>query len=1032
LAAAGNAAAAGLGKLSVLSSLGEPLRADVALVSVTAAEAGSLKARVAPPQAYAHSNVPYSMTLSDLHVKVEKHANGQPYLRITSTHPYNEPYLDVLLQLNWDGGQITREYTALVNPAGYHEPPAVAAGAPRPAARAATAAPVPQRRTASRARPAAAAATSHAPGTYRVKHGDTLYGIAEATMPTEVTVDQMLIGLYRANPGAFHGNINRMKTGKILRIPSTQQIEQVSASKARREVKLQISNWHAYRNRLATAASRKPVAAAEPGAVSGKISTKVEEAHPAGAATPKDVVRLSKGEAPGSAAGKGESTTERIQALEEEASARQKALDEANSRIAQLEKTISDMRKLIAIKSAGMAGAQQQAQQAAATPTAPATGTAASAATAAGANPSSPASATASASGGTAAPATAGATAATPGTTAVPSGTAAGSNSTGGSNPTTESNPAAGSSATAESNAAGSNPATALTPATPAAAAAGPAAAATAASKPAAATEAAAKESGHGASVAETTGQSAEHHPAAGKAAAKTAKPQAAAAHAAPKHVIPKPAPQPGFFDSLTQNPLYIGIAILIILLLIYFWMRRRRGTGDEGESMLQAAPILAGGAAAATTAAAFSAAKETPPAASPQPAPSTPPSPQPQPAAQAGAISDEVDPLAEAEVYIAYGRDEQAEEILKDALAHHPERTDVQVKLLEVYAARKNTAAFETLAQKVHQSVASDSEEWLKVAALGYTLNPSNPLFEAGKAAAPASAASPASAPEGLDFELDVPTAQTTTDIPLDPAPEYESVSKTGRLTAQFAAAGLEMTGHHDAIAPDFALPEGTRGPEDTQRIADGEKKDADEPAPIPDFTLGQDANRSTGLQFDDADGSGQAHPQAGAGKTLNLEDSQLLMDEALKAARAEPLMPDFQLDLPGHSGKGTDIGSETGTHAGAPDLTLDTGKSADRPLDLALEPGAGTPASGKGTAPTFDLSGINLEFDDEHKSAAASASGAKDGHWHDVQTKFDLAKAYQEMGDRDGAKEILREVVEEGDAEQKAQAKTLLQNLD
>jgi pilus assembly protein FimV len=1005
LAAAGNAAAAGLGKLSILSSLGERLTADVELVSVTPAQASSLKARVAPPQAYAHSNVPYSMALSGLHVKVEKHANGQPYLRITSTQPYNEPYLDVLLQLSWDGGEITREYTALVNPAGYHMPPAVAATAPRSSTRTATAAaPAPQTRPAPRARPAPAAAPAPAPGSYEVKRGDTLYGIAEATMPTEVTVDQMLIGLYRANPHAFHGNINRMTAGKILRIPSTQQIEQVPASKARREVKLQIANWHAYRNRIAAAASRKSAAAAPEagGAVSGKISTKVEEAHPKGMTAPKDVVRLSKGEAPG--AGKGESTTARVEALEEEASARQKALDEANSRIAQLEKTISDMRKLMAIKSAGMASAQQQAQAA----SAPAAGAAAQSAASAGSSPSVSAPAATTSSSAPAA-AAAGATAAAGSTTgpeaaAAPSGSAA-------SNATTESKPAAASQ-----------------PAAPAGAtAAGPAAAAAAAAKPETATAAAAKEPAHGAAGATPSGQSAEK-PATGKAEAKPAvKKAATAAHAAPRHhVIPKPAPQPGFLQMLTENPLYIGAAVIIILLLIYLWMRRRRGPADDGEPGLQAAPLLAGGAAAATTAAALATVKDSPVAA-PQPAPE----PQPQPAAApAGAISDDVDPLAEAEVYIAYGRDEQAEEILKDALVYHPERTDVQVKLLEVYAARKDTAAFETLAQKLHQSVASDSEEWLKVAALGYTLAPANPLFEAGKAAP--SAASPASAPDGLDFELDVPSAQTTTDIPLDPAPEDDSVSKTGRLSAQFAAAGLELTAS-GALAPDFMLPGGTPGPEDTQRIAEGEKSAADEPAPIPDFTLGRDSNAATGLDFGDADAHGTAHTDGGAGKVLNLEDSQLLMDEALKAARAEPLMPDFQLDLPAQSGSATtDIGHDGGDHAKVPDLALDGGTSGAQPMDLTLEPHAAAPGSGKGSAPSFDLSGINLDFDEEKPFAATPASGEKDGHWHDVQTKFDLAKAYQEMGDNDGAKEILREVVEEGDAEQQTQAKALLRNLD
>ena len=76
------------------------------------------------------------------------------------------------------------------------------------------------------------------------------------------------------------------------------------------------------------------------------------------------------------------------------------------------------------------------------------------------------------------------------------------------------------------------------------------------------------------------------------------------------------------------------------------------------------------------------------------------------------------------------------------------------------------------------------------------------------------------------------------------------------------------------------------------------------------------------------------------------------------------------------------------------------------------------------------FKLDGLNLSLDGEPKTQPA-AGGEKDGHWYDVQTKFDLAKAYQEMGDKDGAREILQEVIKEGDAEQKAQAKTLLDSL-
>ena len=78
---------------------------------------------------------------------------------------------------------------------------------------------------------------------------------------------------------------------------------------------------------------------------------------------------------------------------------------------------------------------------------------------------------------------------------------------------------------------------------------------------------------------------------------------------------------------------------------------------------------------------------------------------------------------------------------------------------------------------------------------------------------------------------------------------------------------------------------------------------------------------------------------------------------------------------------------------------------------------------------APDFDLSGINLDLGTE--SPAKPASEGKDDRWYDVQTKFDLAKAYQEMGDKDGAREILKEVLQEGDAEQKSAAQAVLSGL-
>ena len=153
-----------------------------------------------------------------------------------------------------------------------------------------------------------------------------------------------------------------MKSGRILRVPDKEELAAIPQPEARREVRVQVADWNAYRQGVADSAG---TARAEGrSAVSGRIGTKVEDK---AGSEPKDVVRLSRGEPPGAAgAGKGKPRTQadRIRALEEEVTARDKALNDANVRIAQLEKTVKDMQKLVELKSPGMAAAQQQAQQA--------------------------------------------------------------------------------------------------------------------------------------------------------------------------------------------------------------------------------------------------------------------------------------------------------------------------------------------------------------------------------------------------------------------------------------------------------------------------------------------------------------------------------------------------------------------------------------------------------------------------------------------------------------------------------------------
>ncbi|MBI1991031.1 MAG: hypothetical protein HYS65_15185, partial [Betaproteobacteria bacterium] len=185
-----------------------------------------------------------------------------------------------------------------------------------------------------------------------VKRGETLGRIASKVKPPGVTLEQMLVGLYHANPDAFAGNMNLLKTGKILRIPERESVIATGQPEAVKEVRVEAANWNAYRQKLAEAAGESPARESK-SIASGKITTKVDD-QAAGKAAPKEVLKLSKGEpaagkAPRGKAARG-SVPNRIRTLEEEAIAREKALGESNIRIAQLEKTIKDMQRVIEIK----------------------------------------------------------------------------------------------------------------------------------------------------------------------------------------------------------------------------------------------------------------------------------------------------------------------------------------------------------------------------------------------------------------------------------------------------------------------------------------------------------------------------------------------------------------------------------------------------------------------------------------------------------------------------------------------------------
>lgn len=282
------AAAMELGQIQVKSALGQPLLAEIPVNTSSPAELQNLTAQLASAADAAQAGVAAGPTVP-LQFAVIEGANGHKIIRITSTAPVNDPYLDLLVEVNNDAGKSLREFTILLDPPGSQASvPATQApvqSAPKSSRRAAATAPTSSQSTtaaapapAPEAKPAkpAAAPRVAAGGTFGpVERGETLTAIAHQTAPDGVDVNQMLVALKQANPDAFYrDNINALKTGAVLRVPSREDAQAMALAAAAEEVHKQNSDWRSGAARTPTtvadagtraAASSAPTAAAPGG-----------------------------------------------------------------------------------------------------------------------------------------------------------------------------------------------------------------------------------------------------------------------------------------------------------------------------------------------------------------------------------------------------------------------------------------------------------------------------------------------------------------------------------------------------------------------------------------------------------------------------------------------------------------------------------------------------------------------------------------------------------------------------------------------
>ena len=351
--------AASLGGLNLSSNLGEPLLAEVEVLLEPQESLSGLQAALASEQAYAKQGIRYQSHYLDLKVELQQNPQGLAVLKLSSSLPINEPYLDVLLQLDWAAGRLQKQYIVLLDPPQSAQAGAEPIAAPMGIADVANvdtqlqASILPDQSSdqVDQARPLALVS----------KPGDTLSSLAKAMPQEGVSLDQILLGLYQANPQAFEaGNMNRLKAGQTLALPSPAELLATQAAAATAEVKLHASNWQAYRaalaNKVLTQAARPDAVQAQ--SASGKIGSAKDDADKVKTAN-NDLLKLSAG---GKEAAK--SADAKLLALQEDATAREKSLQESEARAQALQKQIQDMQQLLRLKNQSMADLQKHATEA--------------------------------------------------------------------------------------------------------------------------------------------------------------------------------------------------------------------------------------------------------------------------------------------------------------------------------------------------------------------------------------------------------------------------------------------------------------------------------------------------------------------------------------------------------------------------------------------------------------------------------------------------------------------------------------------
>jgi pilus assembly protein FimV len=1090
-----DAAALGLGNIEVRSKLNEPLKADIDLLSVSPSEIEDIRVQLAAPEDFERAGVERPYLLSRLRFRVMEGPKGKVQIHVTSTQPIREPFLNFLLEVNWPKGRLLREYTVLLDPPVYAPeattamkrpvaaPEAQPAPAPvpkpmRPVATAPTPAPpapkpVPmQEAHASTSSPAPAPApqampekaTAHpavpapkplprlarpaggpvlTPESYGpTAKADTLWSIANRVRPDSVSNNQMMLALLRANPEAFdRQNVNALKTGVVLRIPKEADMVTVSQAEALEEVKRQHAVWDEYRQQVASRAGPAVEGAMAETTAPAKMAAGTAAGESAIGADESDarleLLSAGSGQAAlGGVSGGGADVAalhQELAVVMEDLDSKRLENEDLAARLKEAETLIADLQRLIQLKDDNLAALQAQL--------AARKGPVTEAAPRAGLPEPEPAP-----------------VAAKPPAEPEPV-----------SEPEPVVKPEPMMSAPGEEKASTPKDHTAQAPVevppalTPVEAVPAPAPA-----------------------QPERVAQAAAPGPA--PAAVPAPKPAPAAKPAPrPKPILPPPpAPESkSLMDTVlalvpSVDPMMAGGGLGAALLIVVFVMvlMRRRAVRPAG------IPLVADEDLTDEELGMEADEDQTEPThpqpensrAKAEPTKAATPIEEQTMIAGPGAFTPEEpkeeDPLAEVNVYLAYERFDQAARLVRDAIANYPDRQEYKLKLLEVHFAAKDAESFEGDALALRDAVGEKSEFWRQAQAWWQELSPGRAMFAAavGTAATTTAASSPQTSAEAEEAALADDFESTVAALRGEDRVNFEEAR--AQAAAEIAAGEIDFDlgltseaggEEDDAGEVDFGFElEGTGEVGGTPETSDAgldfelPAEETEEPeetrdSNVVDFDLGLDslgaddaAARATGADDAQDDEStvdfDLSSLEEEAGTAAN--QTRAGLDVAFATDESEGAFHETGpiLDLGGESEMGAEEQADDAAQGGV-ELGL-ADERGEGPGELRFDTdaveGEGDETSALELEPTEQgLEILGLEAEAGEQGAAEGEEefdlefGADGGDIDEVGTKLDLAQAYVDMGDSDGARGILNEVIQEGSDTQKEEAQALLARL-